>query len=139
MNKARIAVARKLAVILHQMWTTGEDFRWSNKGNETEVAAAKAIGCYEIRRDWTVDLSLPGRSNGNPAQDVASFWQRRNCAIYNGMPEFSKLMMSASDVSTSERTMQPAGSSTLSPEPTGCLGTQTGLKPICPKKSLARK
>ena len=40
MNKARIAVARKLAVILHQMWTTGEDFRWSNKGNETEVAAA---------------------------------------------------------------------------------------------------
>ena len=39
-NKARIAVARKLAVILHQMWTTGEDFRWSNKGNETEVAAA---------------------------------------------------------------------------------------------------
>jgi transposase len=40
MNKARIAVARKLAVILHQMWTTGEDFRWSNKGNETEIAAA---------------------------------------------------------------------------------------------------
>src|SRR3954447_4772439 len=39
-NKARIAVARKLAVILHQMWTTGEDFRWSNKGNETEVTAA---------------------------------------------------------------------------------------------------
>lgn len=40
MNKPRIAVARKLAVILHQMWTTGEDFRWSNKGNEKEVAAA---------------------------------------------------------------------------------------------------
>jgi transposase len=40
MNKARIAVARKLAVIMHQMWTTGEEFRWSNKGNEMEVAAA---------------------------------------------------------------------------------------------------
>jgi transposase len=40
MNKARIAVARKLAVILHQMWTTDEDFRWSNKGNETGVATA---------------------------------------------------------------------------------------------------
>ena len=38
-NKARIAVARKLAVILHQMWTTGEDFRWSNKGSDMEVAA----------------------------------------------------------------------------------------------------
>lgn len=39
MNKARVAVARKLAVIMHQMWTTGEEFRWSNKGNEMEVAA----------------------------------------------------------------------------------------------------
>ena len=35
-NKARVAVARKLAVIMHQMWLTGEPFRWS----ETEVAAA---------------------------------------------------------------------------------------------------
>jgi transposase len=39
MNKARVAVARKLAVIMHQMWTTGEEFRWSNKGNDMEVAA----------------------------------------------------------------------------------------------------
>ena len=38
-NKARVAVARKLAVIMHQMWTTGEEFRWSNKGNGMEVAA----------------------------------------------------------------------------------------------------
>jgi transposase len=29
MNKARVAVARKLAVIMHQMWTTGEAFRWA--------------------------------------------------------------------------------------------------------------
>jgi transposase len=29
MNKARVAVARKLAVIMHQMWLTGEAFRWS--------------------------------------------------------------------------------------------------------------
>jgi transposase len=39
MNKARVAVARKLAVIMHQMWTTGEAFRWSNKETEMEVAA----------------------------------------------------------------------------------------------------
>jgi transposase len=39
MNKAKVAVARKLAVIMHQMWTTGEAFRWSNKDNEMEVAA----------------------------------------------------------------------------------------------------
>ena len=36
LNKARVAVARKLAVIMHQMWTTGEAFRWS----EAETAAA---------------------------------------------------------------------------------------------------
>jgi len=36
MNKARVAVARKLAVIMHQMWLTGKPFRWS----ETEAAAA---------------------------------------------------------------------------------------------------
>ncbi len=29
MSKAKIAVARKLAVIMHQMWLTGEAFRWS--------------------------------------------------------------------------------------------------------------
>jgi transposase len=31
MRKARVAVARKLAVILHRMWVDGTDFRWSAK------------------------------------------------------------------------------------------------------------
>jgi len=35
-KKAIVAVARKLAVIMHQMWMTGEAFRWSN----TETVAA---------------------------------------------------------------------------------------------------
>jgi hypothetical protein len=30
MRKAKVAVARKLEVIMHQMWSTGEEFRWSN-------------------------------------------------------------------------------------------------------------
>ena len=34
MSKAKIAVARKLAIVLHRMWRTGESFRW---GSETEV------------------------------------------------------------------------------------------------------
>jgi transposase len=29
MKKARVAVARKLAVLLHHLWTRGEDFRWA--------------------------------------------------------------------------------------------------------------
>jgi hypothetical protein len=28
-KKARVAVARKLAVILHAMWKTNSQFRWS--------------------------------------------------------------------------------------------------------------
>jgi len=36
MSKAKVAVARKLAVIMHSMWITGEAFRWS----EPEAFAA---------------------------------------------------------------------------------------------------
>jgi transposase len=31
MNKARVALARKLAVILHSIWRTGELFRWGTQ------------------------------------------------------------------------------------------------------------
>jgi hypothetical protein len=30
-KKATVAVARKLAVILHRMWRDGTEFRWSTK------------------------------------------------------------------------------------------------------------
>ena len=30
-KKATVAVARKLAVILHRMWRDGSEFRWSSK------------------------------------------------------------------------------------------------------------
>jgi hypothetical protein len=30
-KKAKVAVARKLAVILHRMWRDGTDFIWSTK------------------------------------------------------------------------------------------------------------
>ncbi len=39
-NIARIAVARKLAIILHRMWVTQQDFRWSI-GEEKELAAGQ--------------------------------------------------------------------------------------------------
>ena len=29
LTKARIAVARKLAIVLHRIWISGENFRWS--------------------------------------------------------------------------------------------------------------
>ena len=41
MARARVAVARKLAVILHRIWTDGSAFRW---GKESQQAAAPAMG-----------------------------------------------------------------------------------------------
>ena len=35
LRKAKVAVARKLAVILHRMWIDGTEFTWSKK----EIAA----------------------------------------------------------------------------------------------------
>lgn len=31
MGKAKVAVARKLAITMHVMWSTGEPFRWSTE------------------------------------------------------------------------------------------------------------
>jgi transposase len=31
LRKAKVAVARKLACILHRMWMDGTDFRWSSQ------------------------------------------------------------------------------------------------------------
>ena len=31
LRKAKVAVARKLAVILHRMWIEGTEFKWSSK------------------------------------------------------------------------------------------------------------
>ena len=35
MRKARVALARKLAVILHRMWIDGTTFRWSHEETAT--------------------------------------------------------------------------------------------------------
>ncbi len=39
MARARVAVARKLAVILHRMWADGSEFRW---GKQTAMPVAAA-------------------------------------------------------------------------------------------------
>ena len=31
LRKARVALARRLAVVLHKMWVTGEPFRWTRR------------------------------------------------------------------------------------------------------------
>jgi transposase len=38
LRKAKVAVARKLAVILHRMWIEGSEFRWSSKEAASQTA-----------------------------------------------------------------------------------------------------
>jgi transposase len=38
-RKARIAVARRLAILLHRMWVNDQDFRWTNRASDKELAA----------------------------------------------------------------------------------------------------
>ena len=38
MNRARVAVARKLAIILHRMWCDGSEFRWSDSDRQPKAA-----------------------------------------------------------------------------------------------------
>lgn len=40
MNRARVAVARKLAVILHRMWADGAEFRWGKQPAPVSTLAA---------------------------------------------------------------------------------------------------
>jgi transposase len=37
---AKVALARRLAVVMHRMWTDGTDFRWSDTSRMTVPTAA---------------------------------------------------------------------------------------------------
>ena len=41
-GKARVALARKLAVILHSVWRSGEPFRWSSQRRQSSCSRSSA-------------------------------------------------------------------------------------------------
>jgi hypothetical protein len=43
-KKARVALARKLGVILHRMWVDGTSFRWSNEDCDRMTRRASNMG-----------------------------------------------------------------------------------------------
>jgi transposase len=55
LRKAKVAVARKLAVILHRMWIDGTEFNWSKK----EITAKR--GEYRGPAKRREKTSVPGR------------------------------------------------------------------------------
>ena len=38
-KKAKVALARRLAVIMHRMWVDGSEFRWAREENASTAAA----------------------------------------------------------------------------------------------------
>ena len=57
LRKAKVAVARKLAVILHRMWIDGTEFNWSTK----KAPAKRAYGDHRFPQHSGKKTSLPGR------------------------------------------------------------------------------
>jgi transposase len=57
LRKAKVAVARKLAVILHRMWIEGTEFKWSSKEAVNQPAQQDNRNPAD-QRELT---SLPGR------------------------------------------------------------------------------
>ena len=49
LKRAKVAVARKLAVILHRMWIDGTPFRWSKADGHTDPSRAKTSGSSSCR------------------------------------------------------------------------------------------
>ena len=69
MARARVAVARKLAVILHRMWTDATPFRFTKEPGAKAGLAATA--CEPLERDCRTSMRLkrqPDRSRGDDGQ-----------------------------------------------------------------------
>ena len=65
-GKARVALARKLSLILHSVWRSGEPFRWGTEGHN-------GIVYRNLLTASRTPVSLSGEGAGNCA---ASRWAR---------------------------------------------------------------
>lgn len=77
MHKAAIAVARRLATILHRMWLDGTDFRWSEKEGvgmsfgkkEPPIAAERGWVCPKCGNVYSPRALACSHCN-KPARDI---------------------------------------------------------------------
>ena len=87
-GKARVALARKLTVILHSIWRSGEPFRWSgnrrrlpNKIYQRSIQVCRGCdGCPTGRRCRRLrGRALGGGGKSEPAVDIAAPVLRTRC------------------------------------------------------------
>src|SRR4051812_20327811 len=112
MARARIAVARKLAVVLHRVWADGTEFRWGKE--DAAPAAWGRSSCRRAGRSRVVPVGTTGEaiplrasSRGATAPEVAT---------QIGTPPPGPRDAAA-----------PAPTAERSERPTGAAGTKSGL------------
>ncbi len=102
LRKAKVAVARKLAVILHRMWLDGTDFNWQRrrlprKATNTRVPAKSGRRC-PCRDDGGGEIvrffaSAPGRPRFNIDPPASSYAIMRRAMPYRGKNQGSARMI----------------------------------------------
>ncbi len=101
-RKAKVAVARKLAVILHRMWIDGTDFRWTSKETIKQPAQQDTKFRDPAEKDVpagtmaVVRSPLALRSSNDPS------------ALYTLIHPRQSPPSSGGNEPTAERTMDPA-------------------------------
>ena len=102
MNKARAAVARKLAVILHRMWIDGTEFCWSKEENSMQPSRSQHKD-PAARQEKT---SLPGRGNGEIVPGYAM--PQRQSALHTLIRQSHQAPACEGHSPNAERTVGPA-------------------------------
>lgn len=75
MARARVAVARKLAVILHRMWVDGGEFRWAN-------SIRRRRSLYDERSFSSCRTTTePRRSRGDDGEAISLRVRSRSAAM----------------------------------------------------------
>ena len=101
LRKTKVAVARKLAVILHRIWIDETEFNWSPK------KAAARIRRSQGSRDMAGKVVLAGAAAVVGSSDVLRALKQRDRA-FNIDPLTSSYAVMRGHAPTAERTVRPA-------------------------------
>jgi hypothetical protein len=84
LRKAKVGVARKLAVILHRMWVDSTEFNWSSKSSRVPAGDDVPAGTVAVvRSPWSYDAEQSKRAS-HIDPPASSFAIMRRACPYRG-------------------------------------------------------
>ena len=101
LRKAKVAVARKLAVILHRMWIDGTDFQWSSKDAADQPVQRRTSS----RRP--AGANVPAGTLALVRSPLALRWKEQS-ALHTLIRQRHLTPSCGGHAPTAERTMDPA-------------------------------